>query len=211
MKIGLLTDEKSWIYSYILKLKSEIQNFKNIECVLYTNHEQIESCDLVFILGYLRIIPYEIIRLNKYNLVIHESDLPYGKGYSPMAWQILDGKDEITFTLFNADKDIDSGDIFLKKKLSLTGNELYHEWREKQANLSQEMVFDILKNYPKINGNPQKKGGSFYRQRKHSDDEIDINKPFVEFINKLRICDPEKFPSWFTYKDRKFYIRISPF
>ena len=34
----------------------------------------------------------EQLALHKHNLVVHESDLPKGQGWSPMTWQILEGK-----------------------------------------------------------------------------------------------------------------------
>tara|TARA_B110000438_G_C15819232_1_gene653495 strand:- start:2821 stop:3456 length:636 start_codon:yes stop_codon:yes gene_type:complete len=211
MKVGLLTEKKSWIYPFVVDLKSKVQNQHGTECLVFTNSNEIKSCDIVFVLGYLKIIPLEILKLNKYNMVIHESDLPNGKGSSPMAWQILDGEKEITFTLFNADGNVDSGDIFLKKKLILDGRELYEEWRRKQAYLSEEMVLEVIQSFPNLNGYPQDKEGSFYRKRNHFDDELDVNKPFKDSIDKLRICDPNNFPSWFIYEGSKFKVTISKF
>ena len=33
--------------------------------------------------------------MNKNNIVVHASDLPKGRGFSPMSWQILEGKNKI--------------------------------------------------------------------------------------------------------------------
>ena len=44
-----------------------------------------------------------------------------------MFYQILEGKNDIVFTLFEADKGVDSGDIYLQKTLKLRGNKLYEE------------------------------------------------------------------------------------
>jgi len=52
---------------------------------------------IVFILGYHKIIKKEYLKNNKYNIVVHESDLPKGKGWVPLFWQILEGKNEIVF------------------------------------------------------------------------------------------------------------------
>ena len=40
--------------------------------------------------------------------MIHESDLPHGKGWSPIQWQILEGSDSITITLLDAEDKVDS-------------------------------------------------------------------------------------------------------
>ena len=44
----------------------------------------------------------DIIDLSKHSLVVHSSNLPQGKGWSPMTWQIIEGKNKITNTLFEA-------------------------------------------------------------------------------------------------------------
>ena len=50
-----------------------------------------------------------ILALHKNNLVIHASDLPQGKGWSPMPWQIAEGRNDIVFTLFEAVAGVDAG------------------------------------------------------------------------------------------------------
>ena len=39
-----------------------------------------------------------------------------GRGFSPIAWEILDSANKLTFTLFEANEKID--DIYYKKKLN---------------------------------------------------------------------------------------------
>lgn len=59
----------------------------------FFEHESIsENFDIVFILSYHRIIDTQYLAKHKHNIVIHASDLPQGKGWAPMFWQILEGK-----------------------------------------------------------------------------------------------------------------------
>jgi len=53
------------------------------------------------------------------NLVVHESDLPRGKGFAPVKWQILDGKKEIPVCLLETTEQVDSGDILGKYTFNL--------------------------------------------------------------------------------------------
>ncbi len=39
---------------------------------------------------------------HQHNLVIHPSNLPQGKGRASLAWQILEGKNEIPIVMFEA-------------------------------------------------------------------------------------------------------------
>ena len=58
-----------------------------------------------------------ILEKFKNNLVVHESDLPNGRGWSPMSWQVLEGHKKIPFTLIEADRKVDCGIIYAKNGL----------------------------------------------------------------------------------------------
>ncbi|EOB2070111.1 formyltransferase family protein [Campylobacter coli] len=58
------------------------------------------------------------LKNNTHNIVIHASNLPQGKGWSPFFHQVIEGKNEITFSLFEADDKVDNGDIYLQKTLN---------------------------------------------------------------------------------------------
>lgn len=80
--------------------------------------------DIVFILGYTKILNSEFLQCNRLNLVIHESALPRGKGFAPTQWQILEGKNHIPVCLCEAIEKVDAGDIFLRGTTELNGLEL---------------------------------------------------------------------------------------
>ena len=141
-------------------------------------------------------------------MVIHESDLPQGKGFSPMAWQIIEGKNEITFTMFSATQDLDGGDYYLKRKLILDGNELYDEWRYKQAQLTKEMVLDLIEKYPEIKGTKQLGQSTVYRKRTFEDDQIDPTNNLCDLFDHIRVCDPKSFPAWFKFRNKRYKIGI---
>jgi len=141
MKIAILTSPNQWFIKYAELLKDKIQNSK-----LFFDYREIEdNFDVLFILSYHKIIPQEYLK-HKHSIVIHASNLPQGKGWSPMFWQILEGKNEILFTMFEASDSIDSGDIYMQKTLKLTGYELYDELREKQAELTIKMCKEFIDN-----------------------------------------------------------------
>jgi methionyl-tRNA formyltransferase len=169
----------------------------------------IKSFELVFILGYTKILPAKFLNSNKLNIVIHESDLPDGKGFSPVQWQILEGKNIIPISLFAAVKKIDSGDIFERDIIKLNGYELFEEIRKKQAIATISLIKKFLSKYPNICGKKQSGTGSFYRKRCIRDDEIDINKTIKEQFNQFRIADNKKHPLYFVIGGNKYYIRIS--
>ena len=135
MKIAILTAPNQWLVPYAEQLAEKIPNAK----LYFDSTEMVESFELVFILSYHKILDKTFLDKHKYNLVVHASALPKGKGWSPMFWQVLEGKREIVFSLFNASSAVDSGEIYLQETLHLSGLELYEELRQKQAEMSKTL------------------------------------------------------------------------
>ena len=55
--------------------------------------------------------------------------MPKGRGFSPIAWEILNNSDKLTFTLFEANEKVDDGEIYYKKEIELLGTELNDDLR----------------------------------------------------------------------------------
>lgn len=140
--------------------------------------------------------------------MIHASALPKGKGWSPLFWQVLEGKRAIVFSLFAASVDVDSGEIYLQKTLHLSGVELYEELRELQAKMCIEMALEFLKIYPNIKSIQQEGEESFYEKRGKEDSRLDISKSIEEQFNLLRIVSNEEFPAFFYKDGKKFILKI---
>lgn len=207
MKIQILIDNKnSWINRYIDTLIKKI-SYLGYNVNLINHHNEIKEGDVLFILSCEKIL--KNLNLNKHNIVVHESDLPDGKGFSPLSWQILEGKNEIPITLFEATENIDSGTIYFKDKITFNGSELVEELRIKQFEATVNLIMKFLeniKNLPRI----QNSGiGSRYRRRKPIDSMLDINKSILEQFNKLRIVDNNRYPAFFILNNIKYKIEIS--
>lgn len=202
MKIAILTSPDQWFIPYAKQLHRQLHT-----SILFFNHEDIEeSFDVVFILSYHKIIKKEYLNNNKHNIVVHASALPKGKGWAPMFWQIIEGSNDIPFTMFEAGTGIDNGDIYMQRTLNLTGYELNSELREKQANFIIDMCLGFIENYNIYKTTVSQSGSeTFYKKRSAKDSELDINKSIKEQFNILRIVDNENYPAFF-YKDKKKYI-----
>ena len=79
IKVAILFDKNNdWIFKFFQK---PIFNFENISVTYFFNEEEVINFDVVFILGYTKILPSRFLEKNRLNLVVHESDLPKGKGF----------------------------------------------------------------------------------------------------------------------------------
>lgn len=207
--IGVLISRSSWLNDYAELLISEIKK-RGLAVYRYDKHEDIESeLDVLFILSYFRIIDKNTLFKNKHNIVVHESDLPAGKGWAPYFWQILEGCSEIPVVLFEATEEIDAGVIYLKDYILLDGTELNEELRNKQALKTIELCLRFIDEYHTINPVSQIGKETFYAKRKKEDSELNIDKTIREQINLLRIVNNDDYPAFFYYNGVKYIINIS--
>ena len=172
--------------------------------------KEIDSGDLAFFLSCGQIVPPEILKKHHHNLVVHESNLPKGKGWSPLTWQILEGKNEISICLFEAQETVDSGEIYIKDILKFKGTELVDELRHIQAMTTIEMCLKFVREYPKIvlKGQKQKGKPSYYKRRKPQDSQLDVDKTIREQFNLLRVVDNERYPAFFEVDGERFILKV---
>jgi UDP-2,4-diacetamido-2,4,6-trideoxy-beta-L-altropyranose hydrolase len=206
--ITIVSDLNSWINKYIPELISKIKKEHNVNWVHDIN--DIPNGDFVFYLGCGRIVPSEILARNKHNLVVHESDLPKGKGWSPLTWQILEGENEIPIVLFEAVEKVDSGKVYAKDVMKFNGLELVDELREKQAQKSMQLCLKFIQEYPEIvdRGKEQVGKSTYYRRRTPEDSRLDPDKTIREQFNLLRVVDNERYPAFFEIDGEKYILKI---
>ena len=90
-KSTIVSDANSWMNDYIPSFIPYLQ--KQGHFVTWVHEvSDIEAGDFAFYLGCGQITPESILQRNRHNLVVHGSALPQGKGWSPLTWQILEGK-----------------------------------------------------------------------------------------------------------------------
>ena len=206
MLIQLLVDNpNSWIIPYVIKLKEEIIKDFNYSVNLIHKHEDVIKGDILCLLSCEKL--FKKLNYNSYNLVVHESDLPNGKGWSPLTWQILEGKNKIPVTLFEASEKVDAGEIYAKEYIELNGNELLPEMKDKQGKTTIKLILFFLKNFP-LDGKKQVGDTTYYKRRTPNDSKLDINKSIAEQFNLLRICDNDRYPAYFSYMGCEYSLSI---
>jgi methionyl-tRNA formyltransferase len=208
--ISVLVDNDSWILPYAEKLVIKLNRLGR-RCRLVRNHKDILNGDVCFMLGCTKIVPNEVLMRNHFNLVVHESDLPMGRGFAPVAWQILEGKNDIPVCLIEASNKVDSGDIWLTDVIKLTGTELASEWREMQGNISIELALRFVLDYKMLSAKKQSGKSGFYSRRRPNDSQLDMNKKLIDLFPLLRVVDNKHYPAFFEYKGCKYKLEISKY
>jgi len=172
--------------------------------------KEIPEGELCFILSCSKLVKPEVLKRNRHNLVVHESDLPKGKGWSPMTWQVLEGCAEIPVTLFEAANAVDSGAVYLQDRIRLDGTELVDELRAKQAASTLSLCRAFVDDYPLVLQKARAQHGeeSFYQRRKPQDSRLDPDKTIGEQFDLLRVVDNERYPAFFDRNGCRYLIKI---
>lgn len=202
----LFDKSNDWIRPYFSK--EILPDIPEYEYHFSFSPEDIVGQDIVFILGYTKILDKEFLSAQKLCLVVHESDLPKGKGFCPVQWQVLEGNSEIPICLLEAAEQVDSGDIILQKSFILDGSELYEEIRDKQGKASLDIIREFLELYPDFKREEQVGEESFYTKRTPKDGELDITKSIDSQFDLLRIGNNQEWPSFFLKNGVKYILKI---
>lgn len=208
-RVGIMTDKNSWLNEHINPFLNKIKTLSNHVFLCHLMEDIVES-DILFYLSFSKIVPKKYLIMNRHNLVVHASALPEGKGWSPMSWKILEGKNQVPITLFEADESLDSGKIYLQSTMHFAGHELIDELRHIQSNFTFDLCFRFMREYDVVVKNAKMQVGesTFYKRRTKLDSRLDIDRPIQELFNLLRIVDNEKYPAFFEYLDHTYQLKI---
>ena len=171
---------------------------------------ELKGGDFCFYLSCGQIVSSEILSRFKNNLVVHESDLPKGKGWSPLTWQIIADQNKIPVTLFEAQNKVDSGAIYGQEWMTFTGTELIGDLRQEQASQTFKLCHRFVNEYPAIlkTARPQSGEESFYPRRRPQDSQLSINATLKECFPTFRVVDNVRYPAFFEYRGQKYNIAI---
>jgi methionyl-tRNA formyltransferase len=210
MKISIVVDNpRSWFVPFAEKLKENLGQFGTVD--LLSDSKNIpHSNDVAFLLSCEKKVTSEMLKRSRSNIVVHASELPKGKGMSPLTWQILEGKNRIPITLFEAVEAIDAGPVYLRGCVDFLGNELLHEMQNTVGAKIIEMCEAFLSDWPQIlsKGIAQTGEPSFYKKRTPDDSRLDPQKSLAEQFNLLRVVDNDRYPAFFEWNGRCYNLKI---
>lgn len=206
-QICVLVDNDSWILEFATQLVETIKR-QGDHCKLVRKADDVPNSVATFFLGCVKITPPDVLARSRYNLVVHESDLPKGRGFAPLSWAILAGEKSIKVCLIEAAEEVDAGNIYLKRTIEFSGTELCHELRQRQGEITNELCLDFLASEFPPQGTPQSGRSSRYGRRRPSDSRLDPHATIADQFNLLRIVDNDRYPAFFEYRGRRFALRI---
>lgn len=192
----ILLSEKSWH-------KTLFKNFKKKMCddewLLIDSKKEFNLETLnnfkpskIFIPHWSNIISREIFE-NYECIVFHMTDLPFGRGGSPLQNLIASGHKNTKISAIKVEEGIDTGDIYLKRNLDLDGSAI--EIFERASLVIEDMILEILqKNITPI---PQLGEVVEFKRRKPEDGDLCLIEDLDRVYDYIRMLDCEGYPRAF--------------
>jgi len=203
----LCSDVKHPVYSRLTNWKQLMSDDHIIEIVHMS--EKLSGGDILFLISCYEKIDVKTREKYKTTLVVHASDLPLGRGWSPHIWQILEQKNRMQVCLLEATDTIDSGAIWSKKEFLLEGHELADEINDKLFDIEVELINFAISNYGEVRAEEQDSSkATYYRKRIPEDSKLDPEKSIIEQFNLMRVCDPDRYPAFFEYRGYRYNVII---
>jgi methionyl-tRNA formyltransferase len=203
----VVVDNPSWVLPFAETLVARI-NEGGDRAALCRNHDAIAKGSVAFYLGCVKITPSAVLARNRKNIIVHASDLPKGKGFSPLTWQILNGFNEIPVCLFEAVEAVDAGPVVYREKLRYEGHELIDELRDVLGRAQTDLCLRYLAEVEPPEGTVQSGEGSIYNRRQMEDSRLDPHRSLAEQFDLLRTVDNDKYPAFFDLRGHRYRIAI---
>ncbi|MGE3728908.1 MAG: methionyl-tRNA formyltransferase [Candidatus Sericytochromatia bacterium] len=114
------------------------------------------GADLFVVVAYGKILPQEVLDLPSQGCInVHASLLPKYRGSAPIQWCLVNGESETGVTTMLMDAGMDTGDMLLKRTLSIAADETGISLTEKLSKLGSELLIETLPGYLKGDILPQ--------------------------------------------------------
>ena len=200
-KTNIIVSEKSWNQNLVKELTETCHSYNwiciNQKSNFTTKFLKQFDIEKIFIPHWSYIINDEIY--DSYEcIVFHMTDLPFGRGGSPLQNLISRGIYHTKISALKVNKGIDTGDIYIKKDLDLNGSatEIF-----RRGNLIiMEMIISILEN--KNKPTPQKGKVTMFKRRKPHQSNIIELETLQKVYDYIRMLDADGYPK--AYLENKF-------
>ena len=174
-----------------------VKNFaleKNIDVIQpenFSNEQNLKKLaslepDLIIVAAYGQILSKEVLNLPKFGcLNIHASLLPRWRGAAPIERAIHAGDKETGISIMQMNEGLDTGDILLTKKHSISNFETSSSLTESLSILGAELLIEAIDQLPKLNPKLQKHSKATYAKKiLKAEAQIDW-KQSAENINQM--------------------------
>ncbi len=147
--------------------------------------------------------------LFRHSLVVHASDLPRRRGWSPHVWAILEGEPRITVSLLTADDPVDSGLIFHQEQFDVSPADTLEEINAKLFEAELALMDWAVANIDTAVPRKQFGDPTYCRRRTPDDSRLDPDQSIAAQFDILRLADDRRFPAFFDLHGHRYALALT--
>lgn len=190
-----IASNKAWHRKFVREIETRTgEKVIYIEDKADVNRENLSrlSPRLIFFPHWSHIIPAEVYETFTC-IIFHMTDVPFGRGGSPLQNLIARGIYETKLSAIKCGKELDAGDVYMKRPLSLwgTAEEIYL----RAAELTKEMMIELCRE--DVTPVPQIGKPVIFRRRKPGEGDISELDSLKSVFDYIRMLDADTYPAAF--------------
>ena len=148
--------------------------------------------DVMVVAAYGQILPKSILEIPKLGcLNIHASLLPRWRGAAPIERAILEGDRETGISIMKMNEGLDTGDILLDKKCTISNHETAQTLHDTLSNIGANAILETLNMLPTLKARPQQNNNATYAEKVTKDEaQIDWHQGAEQISRVIRAFNP---------------------
>ena len=204
-KAIVIATVKEWNINNYFELKKELENEYSL--YLLTNKDELSFENIekinpkyIFFPHWSWIIPQKIYE-NYESILFHMTDLPYGRGGSPLQNLITNKIYNTKITAIKVSKELDEGDIYLKEDFDISKGSA----KEIYENASNLIFKKLIPNIIKKNIVPKKQEGDIVLFKRRTPEQSNIKTlkdvSMANLYDFIRMLDAPSYPKAYLELD----------
>ena len=120
----------------------------------------------------------------------------------------MQSHEAITLSLLEAEDKVDSGRIWLMRKIPVKKTAIWHEVNHLLFEAEIKLMNEALINYDEIKPYQQDVDiePTYHRKRTPEDSRVEADLSIADQFNLIRMCDPDRYPAWFEIHGQKYKL-----
>lgn len=103
------------------------------------------NADVICVVAYGKILKEQILNMPRFGCInVHASLLPKYRGAAPIQWAVINGEEKSGVTIMHMDPGIDTGDMIIKKEVTLSKDETAESLHDKLAEAGGPLLLEAL-------------------------------------------------------------------
>lgn len=169
-----------------------------------------EGYDLIFLASFPARFPAEVAKLTALGAVnLHTGLLPEGRGWHPLNWALIWGKEKTGITIHKVVDSFDAGDVCLQTAVPIFESDNIVRLRERVDAHVPGLIQQFFRNPERYidKAKPQNQAHVTYAPKRRSEDsELNLDASPSEIYNLFRSCDPDTYPAFIKSGTGAIYV-----